>query len=81
MSARSTSKITERTVEEFEDKAEPPLSRGHGESLIRTPGAVVRDRPLRFAGMMLVVGFAGGTLLRSRLLRKAARAYAKIRRY
>jgi hypothetical protein len=49
-------------------------------ALIRTPGMVVRKKPLQFASMMLVAGFAGGTVLRFKLLRRAARAYAMMRR-
>jgi len=49
-------------------------------ALIKTPGMVVRKRPLQFAGMMLVAGFAGGTLLRFKLLRRAVKAYAATRR-
>ena len=47
---------------------------------LKTPGMVVRKRPVQFAGMMLVAGFAGGTLLRLKLLRKAMKAYAMTRR-
>jgi hypothetical protein len=42
---------------------------------------VVRKRPLQFAGMMLVAGFAGGTLLRLKLLRRALKAYTMARRF
>ena len=47
---------------------------------IRTPGMVVRKKPLQFAGMMLVAGFAGGTLLRFKLLRRAVKTYALMKR-
>jgi membrane protein len=57
----------------------PRGPRRYDGALIKTPGMVVRKKPLQFAGMMLVAGFAGGTLLRFKLLRRAARVYAMIR--
>jgi hypothetical protein len=61
--------------------SEPPRGpRRYDGALIKTPGMVVRKKPLQFAGMMLVAGFAGGTLLRFQLIRRAARAYVMMRR-
>jgi membrane protein len=59
--------------------APPRGPRRYDGALIKTPGMVVRKKPLQFAGMMLVAGFAGGTLLRFKLLRRAARVYTFIR--
>lgn len=38
-----------------------------------TPGMIVRRRPWRFLGLMVAAGFAGGILLRFKLLRKGLR--------
>jgi membrane protein len=73
--------VTARERAEEGMEAEPASGpRRYDGAPIRTPGMVVRKKPLQFAGMMLVAGFAGGTLLRFKLLRKAARAYAFVRR-
>jgi len=61
--------------------SEPPRGpRRYDGALIKTPGMVVQKKPLQFAGMMLVTGLAGGTLLRFKLLRRAAKVYAMMRR-
>jgi membrane protein len=52
----------------------------HANRRSRTPGAVVHYRPWQFVGLMLTAGFAGGTLLRLRLLRRGLKLYAALRK-
>ncbi len=44
------------------------------------PGAVIRARPWQFVGIMLVVGCAGATLLRSKVLRTGVKIFAALQK-
>lgn len=44
------------------------------------PGAVIRARPWQFVGVMLVAGFAGATLLRSKVLRTGLKIFAALQK-
>src|ERR1051325_8072557 len=73
--------VTQQERAEQGMASEPPRgTRRYDGALIRTPGMVVHKKPLQFAGMMLLAGFAGGTLLRFKLLRRVARIYTAMRR-
>jgi membrane protein len=45
-----------------------------------TPGRIVRREPWPFLGLMVAAGFAGGILLRSKLLRKGLQRYLVLRK-
>jgi membrane protein len=64
----------ERAEQGMASHAPLPHRRPDGAPL-KTPGIVVRKNPWQFAGMMLAAGFAGGALLRLKLLRRAAKVY------
>jgi membrane protein len=46
----------------------------------RAPGAVVKERPWQFVGLMMAAGFVGATALRFRALRRAIKIYGSFRR-